>query len=274
MASYTDEIMHDIYLDRQIRDWVLIPIMVVMLLVGVLRHYATQLLNSRPKSEIRQLRETSALLRSQQVRTSYLLTKSAFYSRKTYLSERFARGEYLKNPNVDSQAPNPMTDPKAMEGTMDMMKKNMVMFIPQTVIMSWISFFFSGFVISRLPFPLTVRFKSMMQVLLITQRGIDTQDMDVRWISSLSWYFLNLFGLVSVYTLLLGESTSADGMQDMQQMQGMGAPQPLQNPAELARMFKGEMESFDLIDYESCLTGIEERVLASYNQNIGSKKNN
>jgi ER membrane protein complex subunit 3 len=43
-----------------------------------------------------------------------------------------------------------------MEGTMEMMKKNMVMFIPQTLIMSWISFFFSGFVLSKLPFPLTV----------------------------------------------------------------------------------------------------------------------
>lgn len=41
-------------------------------------------------------------------------------------------------------------------------------------------------------------FKSMMQ------RGIETQDMDVRWVSSLSWYFLNLFGLDGLFRLLLG----------------------------------------------------------------------
>lgn len=37
------------------------------------------------------------------------------------------------------------------------------------------------------------------------QRGIETQDMDVSWVSSVSWYFLCLFGLSSVYRLLLGE---------------------------------------------------------------------
>ncbi len=50
----------------------------------------------------------------------------------------------------------------------------------------------------KLPFPLTLGFKSMMQ------RGIETPDMDVRWVSSLSWYFLNFFGLNGLFRLLLG----------------------------------------------------------------------
>jgi hypothetical protein len=45
---------------------------------------------------------------------------------------------------------DPMSNPEQLEGTMDMMKKNMMMIVPQTLIMSWISFFFSGFVLSRL----------------------------------------------------------------------------------------------------------------------------
>ena len=38
------------------------------------------------------------------------------------------------------------------------------------------------------------------------QSGVDTRDMDVTWVSSLSWYFLNLFGLGSVFALILGDN--------------------------------------------------------------------
>ena len=126
---------------------------------------------------------------------------------------------FLKDPeNRGKPAANPITDPAAMEGMMGMMKGNMAMMIPQTLIMGWINAFFAGFVISefrslwdgwwvadccrfstvKLPFPLTLRFKSMLQ------SGVATRDLDVRWVSSLSWYFLNLFGLQSVFIFILG----------------------------------------------------------------------
>lgn len=156
--------------------------------------------------------------------------------------EAYAEKKYLQvNADGSSAAatPNPL-DPAAMDGMIGMIKKQAVSFVPQSILMGWINLFFSGFVLSRLigslarqindcvqailmlgysyaarlPFPLTIRFKSMMQ------RGIDTPDMDVTWVSSLSWYFLNLFGLNTVYGLILGGDNAADGTRDMQSVSG------------------------------------------------------
>lgn len=42
-----------------IRNWVLIPIMLVMVLVGIVRHYVTVLLNGTPKkADLKSARET------------------------------------------------------------------------------------------------------------------------------------------------------------------------------------------------------------------------
>lgn len=248
-------------MDPSIRDWVLLPIMFVMVLVGLLRNYATQLMQSVPKTTLKQLREAASLVRGKMLRSASgsEIPYAAFHYRKQYLAEAFEKGVYLKTvPTGDGEPPNPMSDPAAMEPMMDMMKKNMVMIVPQTLIMSWITYFFSGFVLIRLPFPLTVRFKAMLQ------RGIETADMDVTWVSSLSWYFLNLFGLKSIYTLILSDPSGADGIQDMQHMQMAGGPQPMQQPAEIAKMFLSEKEFLDLANHSWRLDGVENRLLSLY----------
>lgn len=96
-----------------------------------------------------------ALTRSQILRatSSNSPIPLAFYkSISQHLSEAYKTGTYLKDgpPKADapSSAPNPLSDPAAMDGMMAGMKTQMVMMVPQMVIMGWINFFFQGFVLS------------------------------------------------------------------------------------------------------------------------------
>ena len=238
-------------LDPQIEIWVLIPIMIVMVLVGMLRHYGSLLLQSQPLVDYHQLRESNGLLKCRMLRSTKILPAAKYLQRKQEIIKRIELKDYLQ---VKQPPEQQQMQPQQMEQAMEMMKKNLFMFVPQTIIMSWVSFFFSGFVLTRLPFPLTLRFKEMVQ------RGIDTSDMDVRWVSSLSWYFLNLFGLTSVYTLLgIGSSNSNQHMNMVQ-------INPMQQPSETFKLFENERELLDLNVYEFALEGVQDRVLEKYNK--------
>ena len=57
--------------------------------------------------------------------------------------------EVVKNKDAPKAPPNPLTDPGGMDQMMNMLKGNMVMIVPQTLIMSWINFFFTGFILSK-----------------------------------------------------------------------------------------------------------------------------
>ncbi|OTB19608.1 hypothetical protein K445DRAFT_146835 [Daldinia sp. EC12] len=228
-----------IYRDPQLLYWILLPITAVMILTGVLRYYATVLMQTAPKKlEQKAMREQRSLLR------------------RDYLTNAYESGAFLKDPERRGQPPpNPMTDPGAMDGMMGMMKNNMAMMIPNTLIMSWINAFFSGFVIIKLPFPLTIKFKSMLQA------GVATKEMDPRWMSSISWYFLCYFGLQFVFNFLLGNENAANQM--AQQMSGMG-PQNAQmfGPGvDPDKQFKTEAENLAVVEHYSVLDGVEGRLL-------------
>lgn len=157
------------------------------------------------KQDVPATREQRSLIRGINLRNNAnVLSPASFAVRKAYIISSFQSGAFLKDPDNKGKPPaNPMSDPAAMDGMMGMMKGNMAMIIPQTLIMGWINAFFSGFVVLRLPFPLTPKFKSMLQ------SGVATRDLDVRWVSSISLYFMCMYGLQTVFIYLLGNDNCA-----------------------------------------------------------------
>jgi ER membrane protein complex subunit 3 len=122
------------------------------------------------------------------------------------------------------------------------------------------------------------------------QSGVMTNDLDVKWVSSLSWYFLNLFGLQSVFGFILGSENgkhfflvqlpklswylpaqilTIDDLAANQIAQQMGqmnpaAANPFQPGQDPDKLFQSEAENLEVMEHYCILDGIEERVLRSY----------
>lgn len=136
---------------------------------------------------------SQALIRSRLLRENgKYLTAQSFAMRRHFFNH--ADTGYFK---TQKRAP---VSPNSTAMLSDMVKGNVINVLPMVVIGGWINYMFSGFVTTKVPFPLTLRFKPMLQ------RGVELASLDAAWVSSASWYFLNVFGLRSIYTLVLGEN--------------------------------------------------------------------
>lgn len=237
----------DLVVDTQIRVWVFLPIVVITFLVGIIRHYVSILLASQKKVEAQQFQDSQLILRARVLReNAKYIPKAAFLSRR--LAFNAEEDGYLtqQRPAV---AQSMMTDPSMMT---DMVKGNLTNVLPMVVVGGWINWMFSGFITTKVPFPLTLRFKSMLQ------RGIELSHLDASWVSSASWYFLNVFGLRSIYALVLGENNAADQSRQMQdQMSGAAMAMP-QDPKVA---FKAEWEGLEIVNHQWALTDIESKLL-------------
>lgn len=196
-------------LDSAIRDWVVLPIVVMVILVGMGRHYAQILLKSTPivtEGDLIEIRSKQIIQQALRLRLNgRYLNSDAFQRRKTYFVRKKTGLLREKTPPPT----NPMSNPLAM---MDMMKGNITFMLPNFAMMGFVGYFFSGFVCLKVPFPLpSYRFRLMLQ------RGVDLSTLDVSYVSSLSWYFLVTFGLSGVYKLILGDNVDLDDAKMMQQ---------------------------------------------------------
>jgi len=240
--------MAELLLDSNIRFWVFLPIVIITFLIGILRHYVTILLSSEKKVDLQQVTDSQALIRARHLRENgRFIPKKSFQMRKDFFNNE-SSGFFTKNKEREPVVKNPMTDPSMMT---DMMKGNLTNVLPMIVIGGWINWAFSGFLTTKVPFPLTLRFKPMLQ------RGIELQSLDASWVSSASWYFLNVFGLRSMYNLILGQDNAADQTRMMQDQMSGAAMSVGQDPT---KAFKAEWEALQICDHQWALDGVENAV--------------
>lgn len=224
-------VQQNILLDSEIRDWVLLPIIWILLLVGIIRHYLTVAMKSKPKVNVTPAAEgqLAAYARLLLLNGVYLPADS-FKQRVDALA---GEGGRLTVPVENNQMAN-MMDPSMMG---DMMKKNVMMIVPNMAMMGLITTFFSGFVIAKFPLPLSARFKGMVQ------RGVDIDNLDGSYATSMSLYFLILFALQGVLQLLLGQNEGDETAMMQQQManpMGGGGAQPPNQ--DMNKVYKGLTE--------------------------------
>ncbi|AIO02175.1 hypothetical protein LPMP_350360 [Leishmania panamensis] len=221
----------NILLDPSIRDWVLLPLIVIVLFMGVLRHYAGILMNSSSKPDMVRICNVNI-----QNYGRLLLSGGAVLSPESFKH----RAEHMLNGMLKKKVDpvNPMemmNDPNLMSG---LLKNQFMMMVPNIGMMMLVSYFFSGFVVAKFPFPLSHRFREMMQ------RGLEIDVLNCNYVTSLSLYFLIMSGNQGLLQLLLGEDVEAEGTSAMimQQM-----PQAPAQPVDFAKVFKQIADELEFV---------------------------
>ncbi len=158
--------------------------------------------------------------------------------------------------DADDDMPNPFA---AMEG----MKGNMVFMVQNMVMMQGIQYFFSGFILLKVPFHLTMGFKQMFQ------RGMEgLTNLDTSYVSSVSLYFLFMFGLRAFFRLVIGTpSLETQETQKLWQKMGLkpgGGPPQANNDDKQIKALNQEAENLELMlpkQFKSNLDQVEKRLL-------------
>lgn len=249
-------------MDPAIRTWVFVPIVVITFLIGILRHYVSIILSSPKKpttpsgpgalTPLQTLKDSQTLLRARLLRENgRFLPRQAYSMRKSLFNDPERGLLVVAQKREAAPSQNMMMNPDMMS---EMMKGNLTNVLPMIAVGGWINYTFSGFVTTKVPFPLTQKFKMMLQ------RGIFLQSLDPSWVSSASWYFLCVFGLRQIYQLVLGADNAADQTRMMQDQMSGGTPGM---PQDSRALFKAEWEALELHEHVYELRGIDEELAAN-----------
>lgn len=211
--------MVELLLDPMIRDWVLLPLTGIIIIVQLLRTIVMQIINKPASQEATEVAQRALVARSQRTRMlAGFLTDDSFLNRKAFLIKRKGRG-------LRAKAEAPMVDPTAAMGPM---RTQAVFYLSNIGFLFIVQTLFTGFVLVKLPFAVTSRFRD------VTQRDVAhaLELLDPSLVTSFSWYMMCLYGCQGIITLVLGGKSGefADQSAMMMSQMGMGGRQQGWNP--------------------------------------------
>eukprot|EP00440_Ansanella_granifera_P061596 gb/GFBE01066778.1/.p1 GENE.gb/GFBE01066778.1/~~gb/GFBE01066778.1/.p1 ORF type:complete len:261 (+),score=65.66 gb/GFBE01066778.1/:1-783(+) len=254
-----------IVLDPKIRDNVLLPIFVVVVMTSMIRSSITVLFRSDPKVDLKEVKNQQMLGRCKMLRAaSHFLTEKAFKTRKAYYVKKDV-GVLVKCP------PKPKDPMEALQqgngdpmAAMGMMKGQMVFMVSQGLLAYWVSHLFSGFLVAKTPFPLTFQFKGMLQ------RGVEVTALEPGYVSSLCWYMFVMMSSHSLIGLVQSFFTKQEVEADdpMMAMMGSMGPSPMMPGAgpDPAKLYKAEQDNLEMILHEFALENVEVELWRKWRQ--------
>lgn len=262
--------MVGVLLDPRIRDFVLLPIFVVVVLMSCLRSNLLHIFKADPKIDMKEVKTNNMLGRCRMLRANgHWLTDKAFQKRKAYFVKK-DHGVLVVNPPKPKDPMDALSagggDPMAMMG---MMKNQMVFMVLQGLTGYWVSHLFSGFLVAKTPFALTFQFKGMLQ------RGVDVQALEPGYVSSLCWYMfvmMSSFPLIGLCSAFFGNDPD-DSDNPMMAMMGTmsgGGMMPGGGP-DMSKIYKQEQEGLEMIPHEYLLENIEMELLRKFRQERRAK---
>jgi len=255
--------MPGILLDQNIRDFVLLPIFLVVLTCNILRTNLLTLFKSDPKVDMAEVKKNNMLARCKTLKAgANFLGEKSVAKRKAYFIKKDV-GVLMKPPKAKDPMQQLQAGPDPMMA-MGMLKNQMVFVVLQGGIGYWVSHLFSGFLVAKTPFPLTFQFKSMLQ------RGVEVSALEAGYVSSLCWYmFVMMSGhsVLGALQSLLASGRAVDPHDDpMAAMMGtMGMANPMMagmggggmGAPDMEKVYKTEQESLEILQHEFVLDSIE-----------------
>lgn len=249
---------HLLVLDSDVRDWVFVPLTLFIVLMKLIMQYMHTAMSAAPPpdKELPEVREMQAAARSGRVRQlGGWIPEGALRMRRDFFAEKDS-GLFSQKPQTRAMHEAMVTDPSMMA---DMMKKNLTGMVPQILMGTIVSFFFSGFVMGKVPFSLSPRFRPMLQ------RGVDLASLDVSYFTGLSYYILLLFSSRGPFSLAFREDTVDDAEVMRRQMAMGGGP----GAFDAAGVFKSEKAAWESTFHEWALDGAEAEALRTLRHSGG-----